>query len=239
MILCFLGIFLISLTATPGTGQTTNEIIKRMIEASGGRNAIENINDSTMSGTIEFIQEGFSGDITVYKKEPSKMRVDVEVMGMAITQAYDGNLVWWTNPQTGATEEMPATEAETMKRDSLPRVAILNPEKYGISIVFKGKEQIEGKDHYILEQTYADGFVTILYVDSSTYLITKTKGTMESATMGEVELEQVASEYKKVHGLMMAHKVITYTNGSEARILTITDVQFNTGLEDSLFVMEE
>jgi outer membrane lipoprotein-sorting protein len=236
--LCIMGILLVSIAATPGYSQTAKEIIQKMIEATGGRKAIESIEDSTISGTIEFIQEGVSGAITVYKKEPSKMRVNVEVMGMIITQAYDGNLAWWTNPQTGATEEMPANEAASMKRDALPRDATFHPEKYGISFEYKGKEQIEGNDNFVIEQTYADGFVATLYVDCTSYLITKTKGSI-SSEMGEVELEQVPTDYEKIHGLMIAHTITTYVNGAESRLLTITDVQYNTGLEDSLFKMEE
>jgi outer membrane lipoprotein-sorting protein len=238
MIICVLGIFLVSITPTPSYSQTAKEIIQKMIEATGGRKALESIDDSTVSGTIELIQQGLSGEITIYKKEPSKIRLDIELMGMVITQAYDGNMAWWTNPQTGATEEMPATEAASMKRDALPRDATFNPEKYGISFVYQGKESLEGKDHYVVEQTYADGFKVTLYVDCATYLITKSKGTV-SSEIGELEFEQFASDYKQVHGLMIAHKITTYMNGAESRILTITDVQYNTGLEDSMFIMEE
>jgi outer membrane lipoprotein-sorting protein len=238
MIICILGIFLVSVTATPGYSQTAKEIIQKMIEATGGRKALESIDDSTVTGTMELIQQGLSGELTIYKKEPDKMRLDIEIMGMLITQAYDGNMAWWVNPQTGATEEMPANEAASMKRDALPRDAAFNPEKYGITITSKGKEALEGKDHYVLEQTYADGFKVTLYVDSATYLLTKSKGTF-SSEMGEADFEQFASDYKEVHGVMIAHKITTYMNGAEARILTITDVQYNTGLEDSMFKMEE
>jgi len=236
--LCFLGIFLVGVTATPGISQTTEEIIQKMIEAAGGRKALESVDDSTVTGTIELTQSGYSGAITMYKKEPSKIRIDVEMMGMLITQAYDGNLAWWINPQTGATEEMPATEAASMKREALPIDATFNPGKYGISFEYKGKEMLEGKDHYVIEQTYADGFKMDLYVDCATYLITKSKGTISSA-MGEADFEQVATDYKKVNGLMVAHTITSYLNGAEARIIVITDVQYNTGLEDSLFKMEE
>ena len=237
MIICVLGIFLVSVTATPGYSQTAKEIIQKMIEATGGKKAFENIDDSTITGTMELIQQGMSGELTIYKKEPNKMRLDIEIMGMLITQAYDGNLAWWVNPQTGATEEMPANEAASMKRDALPIDATFNPEKYGISFAYKGKETLEGKDHYVVEQTYADGFKVTLYVDCATYLNTKSTGTV-SSEMGDLEFEQFPSDYKKVHGLLIAHKITTYMNGAESRILTITDVQYNTGLEDSLFIME-
>ena len=238
MTLCFLGIFLVSVTASPGHSQTAKDIIQKMIEAAGGRKALESINDSTTAGTIDLIQQGYSGEITIYRKEPGKTRIDVTLMGMVITQAYDGNMAWWTNPQTGAIEEMPPTEAASMKRDALPIEATFNPEKYGISFAYKGREPLEGKDHYILEQTYADGFKTTLYVDCATYLITKSKGIISTAT-GEAEFEQVASDYKKVHGLMVAHTITGYYNGAEARVIVINDIQYNTGLDDSLFIMEK
>lgn len=237
IIICLLGLFLASVTTIPGYAQTAKEIIQKMIEATGGRDAIESIDDSTVTGTIDLTDVGYSGEITIYKKEPNKMRIDVGLMGTVITQAFDGNVAWWVNPQTGATEEMPPTEAASMKRDALPRDATFNPEKYGISFDNKGKEQIDGKDHFIIEQTYSDGFQITLYVDSATYLVTKSKGMIESA-VGEVEFEQVASDYKKVNGLMTAHTITTYVNGVESRVIKISDIQYNTGLEDSLFIME-
>ena len=238
MIFCFLGLFLFGVAAAPGYSQTAKEIVQKMIDVMGGKKAMENIDDSTLSGTMELIQQGLSGEITIYKKEPGKTRFDLEIMGMGITQAFDGNMAWWVNPQTGATEEMPETEAASMIREALPREAGYNPEKYGITFALKGKEQIEGKDHFVLTQTYPDGFSADLYVDCETYLLTKSKGTISSAS-GELEFEQHTADYKKVNGLMTAHKLTTYINGAEARILTITDIQYNTGLEDSLFVMEE
>jgi outer membrane lipoprotein-sorting protein len=237
-LLCVLGLFLFGVMAGPGYSQTAKEIVQKMIDVMGGKKAMESIDDSTLTGTMELIQQGLSGEITIYRKEPGNMRMDLEIMGMLITQAYDGTMAWWVNPQTGATEEMPESEAANMKRESLPREAGYNPEKYGINFVFKGKEKIEGKDHFVLTQTYPDGFSADLYVDCETYLVTKSKGTISSAT-GEMEFEQHTADYKKVNGLMTAHKLTTYINGSEARILTITDIQYNTGLEDSLFTMEE
>ena len=234
---CFLGIFLLSLSISSGWSQTAKEILDKMIEATGGRKAIESIDDSTVTGTIELIQQGLSGTITVYKKEPNMMRIDLEIMGMLITQAFDGEKAWWVNPQTGATEEMPETEAASMKRDALPREAVFNPEKYGITYAYKGKEPLDGKDHYIIEQTYSDGFKVSLYIDPETYLITKSRGTI-SSQIGEMEFEQHASDYKKVNGLMMAHTITSYLNGEESRIIKITEVKNNTGLEGSLFKME-
>jgi hypothetical protein len=97
---------LITLIACQDSGQTAQQILEKMIEAQGGRNAAEGIKDMTGSGTIEMAVQGLSGPVTFYKKEPDKIRVDVEVMGRVFSRAYDGKTGWGTNPQTGGIEEM-------------------------------------------------------------------------------------------------------------------------------------
>ncbi|GAH91450.1 unnamed protein product, partial [marine sediment metagenome] len=71
--------------------------IKKMIEVQGGKKVFESIEDMTLYGTLEMAQQGLSGSITIYKKEPDKMRRDIEIMGMIITQAYDGETAWGVN----------------------------------------------------------------------------------------------------------------------------------------------
>lgn len=236
---CLLSIFLLSLTASPGLCQTAKEVLAKMIEAQGGKKVFENTKDITMSGTFDLIQQGLSGSVTVHKKEPDKRRMDFEVMGMVVTQAYDGKTAWATNPQTGSTEEMPEQQAAEMKRDAMPLVSILYPEKYGLSFALKEKEKIEDKDYFVLEMTFPDGFKATLYIDPETYLIYKTKAKAMGQMGVEVESEQFASDYKKVNGMMMAHSITIFNDGEEYLTITITEVNFNTGLEDSLFKMSD
>jgi outer membrane lipoprotein-sorting protein len=236
--LAIASLFLVTLIATPGSGQTAQQILEKMIEVQGGRKAIEGIKDMTLSGSLEMPMQGLSGPITVYKKEPDKRRVDVEVMGMVFSQAYDGKIGWGTNPQTGGIEEMSGEQLADIKRESMPVVSILDPQKYGITLTYKGKEEIEGKEYYVLDQAYPDGFKETLYLDSKTYLVFKTKLKTAGAMGGEVEMEQFQSDYRKENGLMMAHSIVTYASGEEVQKIIIEEVSFNTGLEDSLFKKE-
>jgi len=235
--LALAGLFLITLIAVPGSGQTVQQILEKMIEVQGGKKSIEGIKDMTLSGTIELPTQGLSGPITLYKKEPDKRRLEIELIGMVIIQVYDGKNGWGTDLQTGGIEDMSGNELAEIKRESLPVVSILDPQKYGITYTYKGKEEIEGKEYYVLDQTYADGFTSTLYLDSKTYLTFKTI-VKTTGPMGEVEMEQFQSDYKKVSGLMMAHSIVVYASGEEIQKITIEEVNFNTGLEDSLFKKE-
>jgi len=234
-----LSFFLAALMASPGSGQTAEEIIKKMVEAQGGKKLFESIKDMTLSGTLEMVQQGLNGSLTVYKKEPDKTRRDIEIMGMTITQAYDGETAWGVNPQTGNTEEMEEQQAAEMKRESFPIVSILYPEKYGFSFDYKGKEKIEDKDYFVIEQTYPDGFKATLYVDAETYLSFKAKVKTMGPMGYEVEIEQFTSDYKKVDGMIIAHSMVSFIEGEEFMKIIVTGVKFNTGLEDSFFKMSE
>jgi outer membrane lipoprotein-sorting protein len=232
------GLFVMSILPAQGFGQTSKEVLEKMIDAQGGRKAMEAAKDTTISGTMELIQQGMNATLTMYQKEPNMMRMDIEVMGMVVTQAFDGQKAWFLNPQTGTTEEMPENLAKEFKRQALGNDSILNPEKYGITYELKGKEKVGDKDCLLLEQTMPDGHKNTLYVDSTSYLALKTK-TMTTSQMGggEVLTETLLSDYRKEGDLMAAHSLTVLQDGAEFARMTLTKITYNSGLQDSLFQM--
>ncbi len=237
MIFVFVGVMLISLVSSLGFGQTGEEILQKMIEAQGGRKALEAIKDSTMTGTMQIVAMNISGSLTMYQKEPDKQRMNIEVMGMTITQAYDGTTAWMTNPQTGATQEMPEKEAKYFKRQAMGIDATLNPQKYGIKFEFKGKEKINDIEYLVLEQSFPDDFKVTSYVDPKTYLTYKTRSKTPNQVGAEVESESIMSDYKKIQGLMTPQSITVYQDGQEYIKMAIIEITYNSNLEDSLFKM--
>ena len=135
-----LSVFMLGLLVSPGFSQDAKKILEKLIEANGGRKLLESIKDSTASATIDLPEMGMSGTGTMYTKEPNKMRLDLELMGMIITQAFDGEIAWGINPQTGIAEELPEDLAAVSRDSSYGYSAFLHPEKYGITHNYKGKE---------------------------------------------------------------------------------------------------
>jgi outer membrane lipoprotein-sorting protein len=236
--LCVLGVFCLSLLASAGFGQDIKEIRAKMIEASGGKKVYEGLKDLTITGTLDLTMQGLSGSLTVYKKEPDKRRTDIEIMGMLITQAYDGEIAWFTNPQTGTTEELSGDQAAQLKRQAMASLATVYPEKYGISWEYKGKESIDSKEYLVLNSTYPDGFEITVFVDPETYLAYKTISLTTGQMGTEVEVEQYSSDYKKMGGMVFPSVITSYQDGEEYSVITIDNVEVNTGLEDSMFKMQ-
>jgi outer membrane lipoprotein-sorting protein len=235
---CILGLFLATVLATPGMSQTAEQVLAKMIDAQGGRAALAKIEDMTLTGTLEIVSMGINGSLTMYQKEPNKMRMDMEFMGMVMSQAFDGENAWGVDPSTGSVQDLPEDQAKEFKRMALGNKAILNPKEFGITFTFKGKETIEGKDYLLLEQTYDDGEKQTLYLDADTYLLYKSKSMSANMAGMKVDTETFSSDYRKVDGLMVAHSMRIVQEGEESMVMTFTEVSFNTGLEDSLFKKE-
>jgi len=240
IVLTLSAIIVASTLAAPGYGETAKDVLAKMIEAQGGRKALEAAKDATLSGTFDLVSMGMSGAMTVYSKEPNKVRVDIEVMGMVITQAYDGQVGWFVDPQTGTTQEMPAAQAMEMKRRALGNDAILNPEKVGITYTLKDRETVDKKEYIVLEQKMADGFTSKSYIDPATYLVARQRAkALNPVTQAEADSETILSDYRRVNGLLVAHSSVTYQEGAEMMRITFASVTFNTGLEDGFFAMSK
>ncbi len=232
-------IMTLGLILAPLSAQTAKDVLDKMIEAQGGRKAIEAVADTTSTGNFELVQFGMQGSITMYQKEPNMMRMDMEVQGFLITQAFDGQVAWNTNPQTGATEPMSELMTADYKRQSVGNAALLAPETLGISYELQGKDTLNGKEYLVLAQKFSDGNTTTLWIDPDTYLPYKNKSKSHDQMGTEVDSETVMGDYRKIEGFPVAHSMVIYQSGAEFVRITLTSVKFNSDLPDTLFKMNQ
>ncbi len=231
-------VLLSALTSETLLSQTAQDILEKMINAQGGREALEKIKDTTTQATIEIMQVGMRGTITMYQKEPNKLRMDTEMMGMIMTQAFDGQTAWMDSPQTGV-QIMPEELGVEFKQQSLGNDSLLHPEKYGITYQYRGEVKEDDRDCHVLEVSYQEGRKVTMFLDASTYLPYKMKTTGLNQTGMEVDIENILSEYKKVGEVMVPFSILVKEEGMEAVRITLIEVEYNKGLEDSLFEMPE
>ncbi|MHB8053846.1 MAG: outer membrane lipoprotein-sorting protein [Candidatus Aminicenantales bacterium] len=237
IILGLLATFVVFGSGLPAQDLTVADVLAKSIEAQGGRATMAAIKDTTTSGTMELIQMGMSAALTIYQKEPNKMRMDIDIMGMIITTAFDGEKGWMVNPQTGVAEAMNDKQSRAQQLQAMGYEAALNPEKFGITYVLKGKETVGDKECYVLEQTFKDWTQATVYVNAATFLTEKTWSKSDE-TGTEVIVETVMSDYKNIEGLMVPHSLTIFQGGAEFGRISIGKVAFNTGLEDAFFKMQ-
>src|SRR5262249_20391963 len=81
----------------PAAAQTADEIIAKNLAARGGADKIRSIKSLNITGRLT--GPGMDAPIKVQLKRPNKFRMDLTVQAeKTITQAYDGNSGWQTNP---------------------------------------------------------------------------------------------------------------------------------------------
>ena len=236
---CLLCALMVSVLVSPAYSQDAKTILDRIIDAQGGRKLLGSIKDSTALADMELPEMELSVVGTMYSKEPNMVRLDLEIMGMVYTQACDGETAWENNPQSGVPAIMQENVARIFRNSAFGNSAFLAPEKYGIRYESKGKETIDGKEYLLLERIYPDKYTITYYIDPDSYLIYKTIQQSFNDMLMEIVEETIYSDYKKIEGIMTAHSLTIIKEGGTFAVLTITDVKFNTGLEDSLFKIDQ
>src|SRR5712671_5195051 len=141
----------------PLSAQTVDEIIAKHIAAQGGITKLKTLQSIRMTGDFETggMQAGF---IQVFKR-PMKMRLDISVQGLTMTQAYDGEKGWQVIPFTGKKDPEPMTGDDLKNAQEQADLdgPLMDYKKKGNTVELIGKEKIAGKDSYHLKVTLKNG----------------------------------------------------------------------------------
>lgn len=152
---------------------TVDDVIDRNTKAMGGRAAIEAVQSIEVS--LHISDPGFEADGIYYAARPGKMRIDVSVGGKHVfTEAFDGQRGWEWNGKESTTASPKATAALQHGIELPGKLFGLHElEQRGHKIELVGREKIDGTNYYALGVTLKDGYRTTLYVDPTSWLITR------------------------------------------------------------------
>src|ERR1700730_12459869 len=152
---------------------TVDDVVDRNSKAMGGRAAIEAVHSIEVN--LHISDPGFEADGVYYAARPGKMRIDVSTAGKHVfTEAFDGQRGWEWNGKESTTASAKATAA-LQHGVELPRklFGLYELKQRGHQIELAGREQIQRTNYYALELTLKDGYRTTLYVDPTSWLITR------------------------------------------------------------------
>lgn len=220
------------------SAQTVDEIIAKHVAAQGGLAKLKALQSIRMTGNFE--SGGMQADFTQVLKRPMKMRLDLSVQGLTMTQAYDGQRGWQIVPFTGQKdpELMTGDELKNAQEQADMDGPLVDYKSKGNTIELVGKEKIADKDSYHLKVMLKNGSERELYLDAATFLGVKTsvKTMMRGA---KVELESTLGDYRDVNGLKFPFSIEQRQvggDGAEQKI-TFSKIELNPPLEDSIFKM--
>ncbi len=228
----FISLVTLSLSLVlPAFSQTADEIIEKHLAAIGGKEKLLQLNTMITEGSLSV--QGMDIPIKISQEHNKGLRVEIAVMGMTgyiINTTTEG---WTYLPFQGqaAPEAMPA-EVVKESADQLDlQSPLLNYKEKGHTVEFIGKEDFEGTECFKLKVLYKGGAEATMFFDPSSYnmirQITKTKSTGQEATQ-----DQTFSNFTKQEGYVFPFSL---TGMGPGGIVTVTKIEFNKTLDESLF----
>lgn len=231
-----LGGLLIAVAAVPASGQSVEEVLEKHYAAIGGVDGWTGLRTMKGSGTLDVMGGMATGPFSIVQKRPTMFRMEIEMQGMRIVQAYDGSTAWQVMPMLGITEPEVADEqtSASIREQADLDGPFIGWEEAGLTIELGGTEVIDGVELTRLEVTSSEGKVWQYYLDEK-YLLNRMVST-ETVQGVTGEFTTKVGDYREVGGLMFAHWIdIDTPMGSQT--LTFDSIEVNVPVDETAFSM--
>jgi hypothetical protein len=210
--------------------QSLDEIVKKFTVA----NKLDQISNlKTIKITANIAVMGMEMPMTIWMKNPNKIKSVTSVNGQDIIQAYDGTKGYSVNPMAGSTDpvEMTPDQVKQTLRSNMFQNYVADAFKKG-QLTLEGEENVNDKPAFKLKAD-VDGVVSYIFIDKSSYYMTKM-----SLTASGVTMDQFPSDYQETNGLILPMKTTSSAQGMDIQ-MNFTKVEVDTPMEDSLFTINK
>jgi len=213
------------------SAQTLDEILSKHFKAVGQEKLVA---AESFIITAKLSQMGTEFTMEMKIKKPNKFRVEMEIQGQKIIQAYDGNKGWMIAPMLSPEpQELTGDQLKQAMSQTDMEGELYEYKKKGSSAEFIGKVNIDGSVAYRIKLVDKDKNSKNYFIDADTYLVKKVKAKIEA--MGQtVDVETRMKDYREIDGIKMAMKIESDSPMGTA-IIIMQEVKLNAEIEDSIF----
>ncbi len=230
-----LGFFMGNAQNKPVEDITADEIIEAYLENIGGKDNWKALTSMRMEAKMAQMGMEFPG--VIMQMPPNKQRMEINIQGQQMVQAYDGETAWWINPFMGATDAqpMPAEMASEFTKEQFEDDFIDYAEK-GHTIELLGQTEVDGVMTYELKLTKKDGTEEFHYFEPEYMVPIMQKTIVSEGQMKGQAVETFMSDYEEHEGLMIPMYIESKVGGATQFSLTVTKIELNPDLDEALFV---
>jgi len=211
---------------------TPRAVINRYIFAIGGIEKFESVMDRTtvMTGTAM----GQPIEILVMQKFPDKFLQELQAGEVRQLLFYNNGKATMMLGEEKI--DIEGKELERLKMDATMHL-LLDPESYGVKSELMGTELVDSVNCHKIKFTLPSGIRWFQYYDIESGL--KVKEVKEIQTkQGLFEQETYFSDYREVEGLKFPFTLKQHF-GIQEIDLSVTSIEINSGLDDSIFQIPE
>jgi outer membrane lipoprotein-sorting protein len=232
---CLLIIILLGFSFAGRAQEMTLESILDKYYKTIGMEKMKDWNTTKMSGKT--LAQGMEFPFSVTIKRPDRIRIEAEVQGMKMIQAYDGKKGWSVTPWSGTTDAQDMTDDQNkvMKDQTEMEGSLYNWKEKGYKVELIGKEDFEGSPVYKIKVTKVNGDITVYSIDAENFVELRSVSTVKIQG-NETESESLSSDYKEEHGVLVPHAISNKYKDQVVSQVVINSVEINIDVPDSLFV---
>ena len=212
------------------------EILAAAVEAHGGLEKLKSVKNIVVEGRVT--ANSPMGQMQVeaksYYLHPDKLRQDLKLPQMEITQIYDGSTAFAVTPM--GIQHFPPEAANAFKNtiSREPIWLLTRLLENDIRVQYAGSEKVQDKLAHILLVPEPSGDALRLFISEETHYIVKFA--YREAAQGAVTNQEVFfGDYRDVNGIKIAHHVLQNVDGELSSDVSVTGVTLNAELEASLF----
>lgn len=222
---------LILATFTGVQAQSLDDVLKNHFNAIGQEKLLK---QETYMVKATVSQMGMEIPMEMKMKRPNKFKMEMDMQGQKMVQAYDGEKGWmiapWMSPEP---QDLSGPQLDQAMDQANIDGELYNYKEKGSSATLIGKVNVDGSPVFNIKLTDKDGNAKNYFIDAESYLVKKVKAKV-SAQGQEVEVEQNMSDYKNFDGIMMPTKIESKSPMGTATIL-FSQIKFGENYDDSIF----
>ena len=216
----------LTVTATQAQDASLEDILKNYFENIGGEDEWKKVKSMSMTGTSAM--QGMSFPVQIKSMEPMYFKLEIDLQGKKIIQAFDGETAWGINPFAGGTEPQKADEEQTkqMKKQKF-QDEFIDYESKGHKVELAGTEEVDGTETYKVKMTKKDGDVVFYFFDTENFVPIMQRSFVDSGPMKGQSAETFMSDYQEVDGLMIPFTTEQKVGGQTMFSFTAERVNLN------------
>ena len=207
--------------------QSLDEIVKRYTLA----NKLDKVSSlKTIKITGNMSMMGMQMPMTMWMKNPNKIKTVTSMNGQEMIQVYDGVKGYTVNPMKGSNSpvEMNSEEIKQIIRTNMFQNYMAEYLKNG-QLSLTGDENVNNKPAHKLKAAIEGGTVVNLFIDKSSYLMVKI-----STNSSGMTIDAFPSDYKETNGFLIPMKTSTTAQGMQF-VMNFTNVEVDIPIDDSVF----
>jgi outer membrane lipoprotein-sorting protein len=221
---------------------TADEVVEKHLAAIGGREALGKLTSQKATGTMIIGTPGgdLTGPVEVLSKAPNRTRVSISLdltpMGMSdrmvIDQKFDGTSGWMMNSLQGD-QEITGNQLENMKSNVFP-TPLLGYKTAGAKVEMQPREDVNGKSAFVVVYTPKSGSAVRMYFDPESFMLLRTRMTVNTPEMGDLDQMRELSDYRTVGGIKTPFMMVN-TNAAQTVTMKLEKVEWNVAIDDAVF----